>query len=162
MISDVRSNFRPGKSLAVIVQATPQHAAAIHAIENEAFSDPWSKSSILYEINEPGSVFLVAVNENQNAIGYASMRHVLDEGHISNIAVSASYKNQGVGSLLMESLVNEARRLKITALTLEVRESNKAAISLYKKYGFVQKGVRRDFYSYPNEDGIVMWKEHLI
>jgi len=140
-----------------VIQAFPFLADAIYAIECEAFSDPWTKDSILYEICDENAVFLAAITRN-TVVGYASMRHILDEGHISNIAVSPEFKGQGAGSLLMEGLIKEARRLKITAMTLEVRESNKAAINLYKKYGFAQEGIRRGFYSYPNEDAIIMWR----
>ncbi|MCL2840339.1 MAG: ribosomal protein S18-alanine N-acetyltransferase [Defluviitaleaceae bacterium] len=144
-----------------IIRATPHHLDTIYKIENEAFPDPWSKDSILYEISEPHSIFLVAINQHHGVIGYGSMRHIIDEGHISNIAVSSAHKNQGVGSLLMDGLIHEARRLKMTALTLEVRESNLAAITLYEKYGFASAGVRRGYYVHPNEDGIVMWMEVL-
>jgi len=141
-----------------IQRAKPRHADAIHAIENEAFSDPWSIKSILYEIEENHSVFLVATNIFYGIVGYASMRHVINEGHISNIAVSVAHKNKGIGTLLMEGLEEEARLLEMIGLTLEVRASNEPAIALYEKFGFEPEGIRKNLYSYPTEDGIIMWR----
>ena len=143
-----------------IAPATATHINAIFAIEQEAFSEPWSRAALLQEATQPTSVFLVALDEGSEnrVLGYISMRCIIDEGHISNIAVAATHKQQGIGSLLIESLAKEARRRQIIALTLEVRTSNHAAIALYEKHGFTAEGIRKNYYSFPTEDGVVMWR----
>jgi len=131
------------------------HAKQIREIEEESFSDPWSVVSIIYEIEH--SIFLVATVAD-TVIGYVSVRQIYDEGHINNFAVAMAYRNQGIGSKLMEYLANEAINHDITALTLEVRCNNHAAISLYQKHGFVAAGTRKNYYSNPIEDAVIMWR----
>jgi len=139
-----------------IIQATTAHAKGIHAVEQESFSDPWSLHSIENEINREDNICLVAI-ENSMVVGYVSMRCIFEEGHINNIAVVKAYRRLGVGSLLFETLVTKAKRCSVTALTLEVRVSNHAAISLYEKYGFKVEGYRKNYYEFPTEDAAIMW-----
>jgi ribosomal-protein-alanine N-acetyltransferase len=75
--------------------------------------------------------------------------------------VRKSHRKRGVGSLLVEELIRAASEQNISALTLEVRASNTAAISLYKKHGFTAEGIRKNYYSHPTEDGIIMWRYSL-
>ena len=145
-----------------ISKSTPQHAQGIHAIEKESLSDPWSVESILYEINNKHSICFVALLDNNNidtVIGHVTMRHIINEGHINNIVVGLNYRRRGVASLLMETLIQEARVREMIGLTLEVRVGNKAALSLYNNFGFVVEGHRKNYYSHPNEDAAIMWKE---
>lgn len=142
-----------------VIPTALDHAAALHAIEIESFADPWSVSAILYEISAPHSICLVAVDENGAAVGHVSMRHIINEGHIGNLAVSAAYRRQGVAAMLLEALVAEAVKREMIGLTLEVRVSNQAAIALYEKYGFVTEGYRKNYYNTPSEDAAIMWKK---
>ena len=142
-----------------IISSAPEHAKDIHAIELESFADPWSVSSIEYEISQKHSVCLAAVNESGTVVGHVSMRHIINEGHISNIAVLKAYRRQGIGALLLDALVKEAIKLEMIGLTLEVRVSNKSAIALYEKYGFIVEGYRKNYYSSPSEDAAIMWKK---
>ena len=87
------------------------------------------------------------------------MRHILDEGHINNIAVAEQARRQGIGRGLIEALIYEANALGITSLTLEVRSKNHAAISLYEKLGFVTCGHRKNYYRNPIDDALVMVNE---
>jgi len=139
-----------------IIPANSDHAGAIHTIETASFSDPWSIASISAEIARPNSVFLIAISENI-VVGYVSMRHIIDEGHISNIAVTKAYRQKGVGSLLIDALIKESKRHGITGLTLEVRVSNHAALHLYKKHEFAIEGYRKNYYTLPTEDAAIMW-----
>ena len=82
--------------------------------------------------------------------------HVLDEGYISNVAVSAGYRRQSVGDRLIDALVARGRDLRLSFLTLEVRRSNDPATALYAKHGFVPVGVRKNYYVKPKEDAILM------
>jgi len=147
--------------MSIIYWAELKHSVEIYNIECESFADPWSLESIEDEILSEDSVCLVAI-ENNSIVGYVSMRHIIDEGHINNIAVAVDYRNQGIASLLMETLLKEADRRKIVGTTLEVRVSNHAAISLYDKYGFVIEGYRKYYYSSPTEDAAIMWRRRSL
>jgi ribosomal-protein-alanine N-acetyltransferase len=130
----------------------------MHAIEAESFAVAWSETSIKYEVIGKHSVCLVLVDDEDFVYGHCYMRHVINEGHICNIAVRLGYRNQGFASRLVAALLEEAARLEMIGLTLEVRESNMAAIGLYQKHGFKQEGTRKNYYSHPIEDGIIMWR----
>ena len=140
-----------------IVNGEPFHAEEMYAIESEVFSMPWSADSIRDEILQ-NAICKVAIDEKGKIHGHVYMRHITNEGHITNIAVRKESQKKGIASLLMQALVQAAKSLGIVALTLEVRESNFAAINLYKKFGFSVEGVRKNFYSTPSENGIIMWK----
>jgi len=140
-----------------ILPATLSHANDIHSIELESFADPWSVSSIEHEISNEYSTCLVALDDSL-IVGHVSMRHIINEGHINNIAVSKAYRQQGVASLILHALINKAIRHEMIGLTLEVRVSNHAAIALYQKFGFITEGYRKNYYSMPSEDAAIMWK----
>jgi len=141
-----------------VTNANVTHAEEIHAIELTSFSDPWSTTSISEEIERKHSVCLVAMDENGNIVGHVSMRHIINEGHISNIAVLPEHRRMGIAALLLSTLVEKAIGMDIIGLTLEVRVSNSPALSLYEKFGFVVEGYRKNYYSHPNEDAAIMWK----
>lgn len=141
-----------------IVRACADHIDDLVVIEELSFKIPWSRKSLMDEIvKNKSSIYFCAVSGGQ-AVGYAGMWQVFDEGHITNIAVHPEFRNYGVGSSLMESLLEEAAGRGITALTLEVRKSNYNAQALYKKYGFKESGSRKAYYADNREDAIVMWK----
>jgi len=140
-----------------ILPATIEHAKGIHTIELESFADPWSISSIEHEITYTHSICLVAM-ENALIVGHVSMRQIINEGHINNVAVLKAYRQQGVASLILNELIKEAIHNEMIGLTLEVRVSNHAAIALYQKFGFVTEGYRKNYYSMPTEDAAIMWK----
>ena len=103
---------------------------AVAAIEAECFSHPWSKKSLEESLEKENSLFLVAV-EDEKVIGYVGMEVIVDEGYIFNVAVSADYRRRGVGYALVRELVTYSMKNSLCFITLEVRESNSAAISLY-------------------------------
>jgi len=140
-----------------IILAELKHVDAIHVIECECFPDPWSRKSFESEINEKHSYLFVAVDENETVLGFASMWHIVNEGQICNIAVSPKFRSCGVGTRLLEKLISIAGEMDMIGLTLEVRVSNTPAINLYKKYGFKQEGLRKNYYENPTEDAIIMW-----
>ena len=140
-----------------IIPATLDHIDDMYEIEMECFSDPWSRLSLGYEVTHKYSISLVAMFDGV-AIGHGTMRHIINEGHINNIAVRKSSQRQGIGSLLLKGLIEAAQIREMIGITLEVRESNKAAIALYEKYGFETQGIRKNYYSLPTENGLIMWK----
>jgi len=129
----------------------------MHEVEVECFAEPWSLSALENELSYTTSICLAALDENDNVVGYVSMRHIINEGHISNIAVTEKHRRQGVGALLLTTLTDEAIKREMIGLTLEVRQSNHAAIALYEKFGFKTEGHRKNYYSYPTEDAVIMW-----
>ena len=132
----------------------------VYAIEKETFSDPWSKTSFLESIAEPSNHYLVAIVEGIVA-GYCSYWGVAGEGYIYNVAVKTSHLRQGIGIRMLKELIIQAVGRGIGSLTLEVRQSNVAAINLYKKLGFTEAGVRKDFYTKPVENAIIMWRNPI-
>lgn len=131
--------------------------ASVHQLEKECFSRPWSENSLLNEVDKENSVFLV-YEIDREVVGYGGMYLVIDEGDITNIAVSANHRRKGVAEEILTEMFDIAVKRGIVSFTLEVRKSNKAAISLYEKLGFKEEGCRKNFYDNPTEDGIIMWK----
>ena len=129
----------------------------VYIIETECFSHPWSKQSLEEELNNETSLFLVAKEENE-VIGYIGMSIVIDEGYIFNVAVREKYRNKGVATALINELVTYGKKNNFSFITLEVRESNLPAISLYSKFGFIKAGERKDYYSNPKENAILLTK----
>ena len=140
-----------------IEKMTSGHLDDVYIIETECFSHPWSKQSLEEELNNETSLFLVAKEENE-AIGYIGMSIVIDEGYIFNVAVRESYRNKGVATALINELVTYGKKNNFSFITLEVRESNLPAISLYSKFGFIKAGERKDYYSNPKENAILLTK----
>jgi ribosomal-protein-alanine N-acetyltransferase len=132
---------------------------AIRAIENECFSDPWSENIFMQELNDKHVIAYAALDTI--LVGYTFMRHIINEGHIQNIAVASAYRGKGISSLLMNALIAEAAAREMIGIMLEVRQGNRAAMALYHKFGFIIEGYRRNYYSDPNEDAVIMWKDIL-
>ena len=133
------------------------HVAAVAALEKLCFADPWSLSSIASELNNPLALWLVAV-EDGDLIGYIGSQSVMGESDMMNVAVHPDHRRKGVGEMLVLALC-EALSGENTSLALEVRSSNAPAISLYEKLGFVQVGLRRNYYRNPKEDALILRKE---
>lgn len=126
-------------------------------IENECFVHAWSKESLESELKDDNSLFLTAV-ENGEVIGYIGMSVVIDEGYIYNVAVKSEHRNKGAASALINELVTFGKKNNFSFITLEVRESNEKARSIYSKFGFVKVGERKNYYSEPKENAILMTK----
>ena len=121
----------------------------------QLFCAPWSRQSIESALENEQSLFYVAVEEGQ-VIGYIGMSFVLDEGYIYNVAVSEAHRRKGVGSALIQTLVTHAQKNNFAFLTLEVRDGNRAARSLYETFGFVKVGERKNYYTDPTENAVLM------
>ena len=136
---------------------SPDDLPAVLKIAGQSFSTAWSLSSFEYEIGNRDAVLKVA-EVNGTLIGYVCIRSFLDATHIMDLAVIHEHRQQGVGGMLfLEALLEiKGTRPDTEHITLEVRESNTAARKLYEKFGFRETGRRKDYYSSPNEDGIIM------
>ncbi|WP_193726010.1 ribosomal protein S18-alanine N-acetyltransferase [Anaerosacchariphilus polymeriproducens] len=126
-------------------------------IERKIFSLPWSKNAFYESMIRKDTIYLVA-KEGQNVVGYSGIYGSFEDGEITNVAVEPAYRRQKVGKQLIEKLQEEAKKLGVTRFFLEVRESNKGAIELYKALGFKVEGIRKGFYEKPKEDALIMWK----
>ena len=132
----------PGVNFAVTPMRL-EDLEGVLAIEEESFPIPWSKASFLYELLENERAFYYVAKANQKVLGYIGMWMILDEGHITNLAVAAAYRRRGIGRALLQHLVEASKKLRIRYLTLEVRRSNFAAQLLYEELGFVGPGSVR-------------------
>ena len=135
-----------------------EHVAQVAKLEAECFSMPWSEKSISSEITNPLAFWLVAVDGDAVA-GYVGSQSVMGEADMMNIAVAPAYRRTGVAKTLVEKLILGLQERDVHCLTLEVRSSNNAAISLYEKMGFDQIGRRPNYYSAPKEDALILRKE---
>ncbi len=129
------------------------YANEIECIEKHCFSTPWTKEQII--ASNDSTVFFLAKNE-EKCVGYGGMYTVLSEGYVTNIGVLPEHRKKGIGQRLLEALIEYSKENKLSFLSLEVRVSNLAAISLYEKNGFKKIGVRKNFYSNPKEDALIM------
>ncbi len=138
-----------------ITDVEPQHLNEIQEIENACFSLPWHRSALEKQMCADNCVFLAALNDDEAVMGYIGLMYVLDEGYISNIAVSPQYRRHGVADALIDALI-ERTKDTLAFMTLEVRESNHAAKYLYTKHGFETVGKRKNYYDRPKEDALLM------
>lgn len=134
------------------------HIAPIAELEKRCFSDPWSVNSIGSELNNPLSLWVVAMDGEQLA-GYVGSQTVLGWADMMNLAVAPEYRRRGVGEELVEQLIARLIDNEVTCLTLEVRVSNLPAVALYQKLGFIQVGCRPNYYHNPKEDAWILRKE---
>lgn len=144
----------------IIVNITAAHIPQIAKLEKECFSLPWSEKSLSEELENPDSHFICAL-EDETVLGYIGVQEICGEAYITNIAVFAEYRGRGAGRALLKNACDGAKKRNCEFITLEVRKSNEAAISLYVSEGFEQAGIRKNFYSDPTEDGIIYTKNFM-
>ena len=133
---------------------------AVHEIETACFKTPWSRESFLHEIEGNQCARYVVVREDGRAIAYAGVWFIIDEGHITNIAVHPDKRGMGYGDMVTRALIQMAADCGMSVMTLEVRRSNKVAQNLYHKFGFINVGFRPKYYE-NSEDALIMFLEHM-
>ena len=138
-----------------IQKLTPDYVSAVAAIEKRCFSNPWSETAVNAELENHCSEIYIALVDGTTA-GYANIYTVLDEMDIVRVAVLPEYRRQGIAAEILKTVLAE----KQGTVYLDVRESNHPAISLYKSLGFVDTGVRKNYYTNPTENAILMMREH--
>ena len=143
-----------------ILEMTTEHIKEVHKIEEDCFSIPWSEKSFYDELTKNKMAIYIVAKEDDEIVGYGGMWHVINEGHITNIAVKKQHRKKGIGTKIINALIEIAKEKEMIGITLEVRVSNDIAKSLYKKSGFIIEGIRKEYYDDNKEDAIVMWK-HL-
>ncbi|WP_432775953.1 ribosomal protein S18-alanine N-acetyltransferase [Brevibacillus gelatini] len=136
---------------------TMQDVGAVAELERLSFSTPWPHEAFVNELTKnPNARYVVAVHQNR-IVAYCGMWIVLDEAHITNVAVHPLFRGKKIGLGLMFKMMGVAKMLGANSMTLEVRPSNTVARNLYTKLGFREHGVRKRYYSDNNEDAIIMW-----
>lgn len=136
---------------------TMEDCEQVAAIEAVSFSMPWSLKAFTETVQKANFRYFVAEDAGE-IIGYCGFLFVLDEAEIPNVCVKASARQKGVGKKMMSFLLEEATKLGLAVLYLEVRESNVAARRLYESLGFIENGIRKNFYEQPTENAVLMSK----
>lgn len=139
----------------LIREMQPSDITEIMEIERKSFSTPWSELAFFNEMYDPHSIAKVAVLKN-NISGYICVKQISDEGHILNLAVHPDFRRHGNATALVEEVLDELRKKGCKYLYLEVRVSNLGARKFYERIGFKVVGVRRKYYTSPDEDAVVM------
>ena len=141
-----------------MIQITPMNEKnykAVAAIEAACFSQPWSEKTFFEELSNPNAHTYLALDGGEPA-GFLSVWEVLGEVSVNNIAVLDAHRRKGIAKALLQQMLLDLSQAQ--SVTLEVRKSNSAAIALYKAFGFEQVGERKNFYSQPTENAILMTK----
>ena len=133
-----------------------EHIAEINELEKLCFSLPWSRQALISQLPDDMHMFIAAIGDDGQVLGYVGMMYVLDEGYISNVAVSPEHRRLGIADALINALIDRANEKDLSFVTLEVRKSNVPAIELYIKNGFSEVGLRKNYYTKPTEDAILM------
>ena len=142
----------------------PEDLDTVLAIEHKSFSTPWTDTMFLSEMRQgPGSQLLVARLEKRptTLAGYVGYRAVLEEMHIMIIAVAPAWRRRGIALHMLSQTMAQARQTGCVRAILEVRTSNLGAQQLYYRMGFAPVGVRPKYYSRPNEDALILWRDPL-
>lgn len=139
-----------------IKKMDPEHIGQIAILEKECFSEPWSENALSEELANENSHFLVAVSDDVK--GYIGVQEICGEAYITNVAVFGKYRKLGIGRALIRAACDGAKSRSCEFITLEVRESNISAITLYESEGFEKAGIRKNFYSAPTENGVIYTK----
>ena len=140
-----------------IARMRRRHVRDVLAIEERVFPRPWSLALYLSELAQPESRLYSVALANEEVVGYIGCMLIAGEGHITTIGVAPEWQRRHIGMRLLHSAASEARERGATSLTLEVRVSNLGAQELYRAFGFVPAGIRKNYYAEVNEDAIVMW-----
>jgi ribosomal-protein-alanine N-acetyltransferase len=142
----------------IILPAEEKHLDRIIEIENKSFSCPWSKNDFLYPLYNPEVQSLFSAVKNNEVVGYICIFHLFEEGELLNIAVTPELRCLGIAQMLIDKMCETLKEKSVSRVTLEVRESNTPAKSLYIKNGFSAFAIRKNYYKNPLENAIVMEK----
>lgn len=140
----------------IVRRMTLEDVPQVHAIETATFPTPWSEQSFIDEMTKNVCARYMVAEEDGQVIAFAGAWMILDEGHITNIAVDARHRSKGVGKAVTDALKQYAANLGVQYMTLEVRRSNLVAQNMYKKLGFIELGYRKRYYEDNGEDALLM------
>lgn len=141
-----------------IRKAMPSDVKTLAELDRICFAAPWSEASFFEEINHNERALYIVGETEGRIVAYAGLWCIIDEGHITNVAVHPDYRRRSIGKTILKALLDTAEAGGIVAETLEVRPSNTAAIALYDRFGFRKEGVRKGYYEDNGEDALIMWR----
>jgi ribosomal-protein-alanine N-acetyltransferase len=134
--------------------------AGVLEVENDSFTNPWTKEMYAWELQNRSVCHIYVLRTPERLVtGFCAFWLVFDEIHINNVAVRPEFRGQGLGTALLHHVFAEARQLGARRATLEVRASNEGAKRLYQRLGFYVAGTRRNYYSHPVEDALILWRD---
>ncbi len=126
-------------------------------IEHASFATPWSREAFYNEIYNNKFAVYIVLEEDDKIIGYCGAWVVIDEAHVTNVAILPAYRGRHLGEALLRKMMTVAKDMGARSMTLEVRVTNNVAQSLYRKLGFQNGGIRKNYYTDNQEDALVMW-----
>ena len=145
-----------------ILPMNADHLEELEKLERICFSRPWSKKMLAEELENQCAAFLVAEEPlTHKVVGYAGLMVMADEGYITNVAVFPEYRRRGIAAQIIKVFCDFAQGNHLAFLTLEVRPSNAAAISLYNSFGFEEVGRRKNYYDLPREDALILTRNFV-
>ena len=139
-----------------ILPISREHLEGVAELERLCFAEPWSAKALELLLGDGAYAYVCVVDGE--VVAYGGMLLALDEGQVTNVAVHPAHRRRGYGERVFSAMLEEARQRELIQISLEVRASNEAAITLYEKTGFTVAGRRRNFYKHPTEDALVMLK----
>jgi [ribosomal protein S18]-alanine N-acetyltransferase len=150
-------SIEPADLAVTVTPMRRRHLRAVLRIEQQVYPRPWSAGLFMGELALRSSRLYLVARVGPTVVGYAGMMLVVDDGHITTIAVDPAWQRLGIGTRLLLCLVRQGVARGVKNLTLEVRMSNLGAQQLYRRFGFAPAGVRRGYYVENAEDALVMW-----
>ena len=148
-------------TVSALVQMRRRHVRDVLTIERLVYPRPWSRELFLSELAQSHTRRYLVALDGRRLVGYAGAMVVVDEAHVTTVAVHPERRRSGIGSALLTAVLASAWTLGARSATLEVRPSNAAALHLYERFGFVREGVRRRYYEDNGEDAVIMWLRDL-
>lgn len=145
----------------IVRAAELKDAPEIAEMEKLCFTTPWSLESIQHEIAENKLALYVVGEVDGKVVGYVGIWLIVDEGHITNVAVHPDWRRKHIGEAIIKTLIDVTESHGVVAHTLEVRASNIPAQKLYEKFGFMSVGIRQGYYEDNGEDAIIMWRNGM-
>ena len=143
--------------------ASPEDLDGVLAIEEASFNNPTTREWYEGELKRPEVCFLYVLRTPDKPVaGFCAFWLVIDQAHINNLAVLPELRGRGLGTQLLEAVIAEALHLGAILLTLEVRQSNEPALRLYEKAGFYREGVRKNYYTNPIEDALILSRKIML
>ncbi|MEI2698649.1 MAG: ribosomal protein S18-alanine N-acetyltransferase [Microthrixaceae bacterium] len=144
-----------------VVPMRRRHLRGVMAIEQRTNPHPWSLGLFMGELRMPTSRYYVVALHGHEVVGYCGLMDTAGEGHITNVAVHPDRRRTSIATRMMSTTMRHAVTTGLEGVTLEVRMSNRGAQELYRRFGFVPGGVRRNYYREVNEDALIMWAHDL-